>query len=66
MPPDTHVVLHFKTQAGQPYGSESRKCSRCGRALLSSADGVWTDVADVWADPPLGYVQCRVEGATYG
>ncbi|HEY8097442.1 MAG TPA: hypothetical protein VIE65_15300 [Methylobacter sp.] len=51
-------VLHYKTQENQPYGSESRKCSRCGTRLWIPADGIWTDCLEVWEDPPIGFKNC--------
>jgi len=53
------IVLHFKTQDGQPYGSESRKCSECGVQLWIASDGTWTDDRAQWKDPPKGFVNCR-------
>lgn len=32
-------MLHFRTQEGQPYGSESRKCNHCGIMI-------WPEMAD--------------------
>lgn len=53
------VVLHYKTQNDQPYGSESRKCSECGRRLWIPEDGAWTDTHAVWRDPPKGFFNCK-------
>ena len=52
------VVLHYKTQDGQPYGSESRKCSECGVMLWRPSDGIWTDDKELWREPPPGYLNC--------
>lgn len=39
----TDKVLHYQTDAGQPYGSESRKCLQCGVRLWLPSDGERTD-----------------------
>lgn len=52
------IVLHHKTQDGQPYGSVSRKCSECGCRLWVASDGTWTDDKKQWKEPPPGYVNC--------
>lgn len=53
------LTLHYKTQNDQPYGSESRKCSECGRRLWVPDDGAWTENHAVWKDPPKGFINCR-------
>jgi hypothetical protein len=53
------TVLHFKSQDGQPYGSERRCCSECGARLWVLSDGEWTDVRAEWETPRDGYVNCR-------
>lgn len=53
------VVLHYRTQEGQPYGSESRKCSECGVRLWIASDGTWTDDHRIWKSPPEGHVNCK-------
>ena len=54
-------VLHYKTQMGQPYGSESRKCSRCGIMIWTRLQPLWTDDEAVWKNPPEGFLNCDEE-----
>jgi len=62
--PASAVVLHLKTQRGQPYGSVRRCCERCG-VMVGVDTGAWTFDPDVWRAPPLGYVACDVPPATH-
>jgi hypothetical protein len=46
------VALHYRTQAGQSYGSISRKCEFCGVMIWPEKTGMntpeWTDNIEVW------------------
>lgn len=57
-------TLHFRNQSGQPYGSESRKCDRCGTMLLWRDAAYWKqnafveDAAD-YHDNHAGHTTCE-------
>lgn len=44
------MKLHYKTQQGQPYGSESRKCEQCGTMLwgIPGPGVAVTDDFQIW------------------
>lgn len=52
-------VCHLKTQRGQPYGSERRCCEECGIMIWGASDIAWTDLPEVYENPPDGFVNCR-------
>lgn len=59
---NTPIRLHLKTQRDQPYGSERRKCEKCGIMIWigpPSDGGQWTDEPSLYANPPEGYEACR-------
>ncbi len=59
--------LHYNTQYNQPYGSESRMCSKCGIRLWIASDGTWTASLSIWEAPPDGWVNCaNKEGSSKG
>jgi len=47
-------MLHFRTQEGQPYGSESRKCSWCGVMIWPGMGEVpdYTTSEKEWNESP--------------
>lgn len=56
--PQEDVVLHLKTQRGQPYGSERRCCERCGIMIWMPPVPAHTDDEGTYNNPPAGYVRC--------
>lgn len=51
------VIVHLRSQAGQPYGSERKCCNRCGTALLG-AEPKWVEYEDDYNNLPEEYVRC--------
>jgi hypothetical protein len=58
------MILHLKTQRGQPYGSERRCCERCGAMIWGSSfelclRGIYRlaqrEGATYWTDDPARY-----------
>lgn len=49
---DPKEILHYRSQVGQSYGSESRKCSNCGAMVWPAQQGDktprWTDDLSVY------------------
>ena len=62
-------TMHLNTTRGQPYTSESRKCSHCGLGLAYRDKSfwdtqTWTDNEDTWQHPPAGVAkQCTTAKA---
>jgi hypothetical protein len=58
----SEIILHLKTQHGQPYGSERRCCERCGIMIWGNVPikdgGRWTDEEDTFLNPPQGFRRC--------
>jgi hypothetical protein len=53
------VVVHLKTQRGQPYGSERRCCERCGIMIwLGPEVPPYVDNVEDFNALPEGYVRC--------
>ena len=57
-------ILHWRSQANQPYGSVSRKCCMCGIMIWprlhndKHPEPEWTGSEDTYKDPPDGYIKC--------
>jgi hypothetical protein len=47
-------MLHYRTQVGQPMGSESRKCEKCGIMVWPEVDPTieYTEILSVWQNDP--------------
>lgn len=57
--PPSPLVLHLKTQRGQPPGTERRNCEECGLVIWMPPVPVWTEDPAIYAKPPPGYLNCK-------
>lgn len=55
----TTITLHLKEASSRHPGPHIRMCTECAVRLWIPADGTWTDVREIWENPPDGYVSCR-------
>ncbi len=52
------VVIHLRSQVGQPYGSVRRCCNYCG-VMLVGPEPKWVEWEEELRNLPNGYINCQ-------